>query len=348
MYAVTVTDADGCTVSGSAAINAFPAPTLSAFANPAFCGNPNGSANLTIASTSPVTSIAWSTGSTLEDLDGIASGMYTVTVTDANSCSTELMVAIVDTASALTQLNVDAMSASCGEDNGTLQVDADGAVPLQYAWSTGNSTTSMFDLAPGDYVLSITDVHGCLFVDTFNVGEIVATATADITGPTATVVDSVNAYSVASQMGTVVWDVGNGLMSGQGTNVISVVWTTVGTQTVTVMVTDTGGCVAYDTVSVVINEVNGVERSPLVGAPWMLFPNPASEFVTLRIDANAAASYVMEIFGVDGRLVVAKEMVSGSGHVEHSIMLEQFRPGVYYLKLTNGRSSECKPFTIVR
>ncbi|HZF99945.1 MAG TPA: T9SS type A sorting domain-containing protein, partial [Chitinophagales bacterium] len=347
-YAVTVTDADGCTTSNSAAIQAYPSPTLSASANPAFCGNPNGSANLSIASSSPVTSIVWSIGLTLEDLDGVVSGTYMVTVTDINSCTAELTVTIADTASALTQLNVETTSASCGENNGTIEVDAVGADPLQYLWSTGTSTTSITNLPPGNYELSITDVHGCLFVDTISVDEIVATAAADISGPATTPVDSINAYSIASQPGTVVWDVGSGLMSGQGTNAISVVWTTVGTQTITVMVTDVGGCVAYDTLTVMVNNVNGVEQSKFINAHWVLFPNPANESVNLRIDGISAASYVLEIFAADGRLVAKKKLDFGTGLVEHTIRLEHFIPGAYYLKLTDGRSSEGKPFTILR
>ncbi len=87
IYTVTVTDANGCTDSLSAAINESGAPTLSVDSIlPQSCGNNDGEIHLTTnGATSP--SYAWSNGTTSEDANSLAAGQYSVRMIDG-SCTT--------------------------------------------------------------------------------------------------------------------------------------------------------------------------------------------------------------------------------------------------------------------
>src|SRR6185295_8172319 len=87
-YSVTVTDANGCTVTASVVISEPPLLTASASATPALCnGGNDGSASVNANSGTPGYTYAWSSGGTGTNEGSLGTGTYTVTVTDANGCT---------------------------------------------------------------------------------------------------------------------------------------------------------------------------------------------------------------------------------------------------------------------
>ncbi len=87
-YAVTVTDANNCTITDSD--NVSEASTLlsvSAVASDATCnGDTDGSVDLTVTGGEANFSYSWSNSETTEDIVSLGAATYTVTVTDANGC----------------------------------------------------------------------------------------------------------------------------------------------------------------------------------------------------------------------------------------------------------------------
>ncbi len=96
-YSVTATDANGCVASVSALTVTEPtalnvgvtATDASAF------GSTDGAVNVEVGGGTGAYSYTWSNGATTEDLNGVAAGTYTVTVTDGNGC-TDTASGIVD------------------------------------------------------------------------------------------------------------------------------------------------------------------------------------------------------------------------------------------------------------
>jgi hypothetical protein len=87
-YALTVIDQKGCTTVVTTAVQQPAAVTVTALITPAGSGN-NSSIILTVNGGVAPYLFAWSNGATTQNLSGPAPGAYSVTVTDANNCSTQ-------------------------------------------------------------------------------------------------------------------------------------------------------------------------------------------------------------------------------------------------------------------
>ncbi len=99
-YTVTVTDANGCTKTHfGTTITEPPALVIdcdSATTNSA-CGVPTVLIDLTVSGGVAPYTYVWSNGNTTQDISNLVVGTYTVTVTDANSCTKTTSATVNDT-----------------------------------------------------------------------------------------------------------------------------------------------------------------------------------------------------------------------------------------------------------
>ncbi|HEX2899879.1 MAG TPA: PKD domain-containing protein, partial [Bacteroidia bacterium] len=174
-HSVTVTDANGCTITGSVAVTS-PAPiTLTLSSTPTSCNLDNGTATVAASGGALPYTYNWSPGGqNTPTAINLASGGYSVTVTDAAGCSSTGSVTV--SGSNGVQANTVGTPSFCeGEGGDTLLVvGSGGALPYYYNWWCQSTMgpcglDSTFDDDPlanpnvsGWYYVQITDGNGCL------------------------------------------------------------------------------------------------------------------------------------------------------------------------------------------
>jgi uncharacterized repeat protein (TIGR01451 family) len=171
-YSVTVTDAQGCTVSDTYTIQNI-AP-VSAFANPtmASCGANNGAIDLTVTGGSGTYYIDWYNGQwaymgSTEDLNNLAPGVYQAYISDAvHGCFTQVSVTIGSNGGTI---NTTVTDASCNQANGSATVSYTGFNNPSIQWSNGATTATATGLAQGWYAVTVSDSL-CSQTDSIYVG----------------------------------------------------------------------------------------------------------------------------------------------------------------------------------
>ncbi len=162
-YTVTATDpASGCTASQSVTLTQPSGMTVTAATtNPSCAGRNNGAIDISVSGGLSPYSYAWNTGATTQDLTNITAGTYTVTVTDANGC-TRTSTSTISNSYAVT-LSTTPVNINCfGQSTGSINaVPSGGVSPYSYAWSNGNTNSSISNLTAGTYTVTVTDVNGC-------------------------------------------------------------------------------------------------------------------------------------------------------------------------------------------
>lgn len=141
------------------------------------CTSPNGSINLTVTGGTGPFSFQWAPGGqTTEDITGLAAGTYSVSVTDqSNGCVVDSTFML--SAPAVPAINsVSFTSELCaGQNNGSIDAInvSGGTAPYSFGFAPLSNPLSVTpvvsfpvtNLAPGLYIVGVTDQSGCL--DTF-------------------------------------------------------------------------------------------------------------------------------------------------------------------------------------
>jgi len=163
IYTVTATDANGCEVLDTVIVPNHTGGLSISNANivGALCIQTDGSIDITVGGGTPGYTFNWSNGETTEDVSGLASGSYSVTVTDATSCSDVQFYTVPSISSgvAATSTSTDEL---CGNAAGTINVTVTGGTTgYTYNWSNGTTTEDLNNLSAGIYDLTVTDASGC-------------------------------------------------------------------------------------------------------------------------------------------------------------------------------------------
>ena len=247
-YTVTVTDANSCTTTVSGSITAPTALVLSTGSTNATCGSSNGTAIVGVSGGTTSYSYLWNdfASQTTATATGLASGMYNVTVTDANSCTAidNIFVNNDVPISSMTAASDATCSTSC---DGTATVSPSGGLtPYAYIWDNGESTATATGLCAGLHTVTVTDANNCISTSDTTINVPVALTTSIIGTDVScffgsngladlTVSGGITPYSYSWSNGVTAQDISN---VSNGTYIVTV--------------TDTNNCAISDTV--IINQ----------------------------------------------------------------------------------------------
>ncbi len=163
-YTVTATDANNCAIIASTTVLLEPPPFIQTIAvQNSVCSNGNGSIQIEAQGTPPFT-YAWTNQvSTGPIATNLPVGNYSVSVTQANGCTSVQSYAITLVPGATLQV-LNAVNDRCGQGIGSIRIRATGGVaPYTYSWShnTALNSDQATGLTAGAYTVSVTDANGC-------------------------------------------------------------------------------------------------------------------------------------------------------------------------------------------
>ncbi|ULQ58047.1 SprB repeat-containing protein [Flavihumibacter rivuli] len=184
VYTVTVTDANNCTTTAVVTIGQ-PTEGLSASGVPTDVkcfGESTGSIALSVSGGTPGYTFVWKnaaneTVSTVEDLANLPAGVYTVTVTDANNCTTTAVVTIGQPTEGLSASGVPTDVKCFGESTGSIALSVSGGTPgYTFVWkNAANETVSTVEdpanLPAGVYTVTVTDANNCTTTAVVTIGQ---------------------------------------------------------------------------------------------------------------------------------------------------------------------------------
>lgn len=182
-YTIVVTDSNECVYTEDIEILCPPPFEISSVITPNPCGDPNaglGAIDVTVSGGDPDYDYSW-TGpdgftAITEDITGLNSGSYELTVTDSQGCTFTFPIIPV-TSSDDIDVNGTVTNVSCNEEcDGAIDIEISGGTPpFNITWTGPDGFTSDQEdinlLCGGTYGLFITDFAGCEFASSFEVIE---------------------------------------------------------------------------------------------------------------------------------------------------------------------------------
>jgi gliding motility-associated-like protein len=249
----------------------------------------------------------WSNGDNTQKISNLTQGEYTVTVSDGNECTIVGSVFITEPADVSVAL-IDVVDLLCaGLPEGEIRVEGMGGVKPYMFSATGDNyvmSDTLTGLLAGDYFVKIKDAEGC--IDSVAATIIQPPPLEVIASPEDTTLNlgfELQINTLTSPFGRPVeflWTPPIGLSCIDCAEP-TIIGTT--SQIYVVQVTDSTGCIAYDSVRVNVEVIRPL-YAPNVFAPANPFPN---DHFTLFGGPAAANINLMRIYDRWGELVFEKE-----------------------------------------
>lgn len=171
IYSFVVTDARGCSRNGSATVqDRGPVVSISTFTGITCFGANNGTATAVMSGGQAPFTYSWNTvpAQNTAVATGMKKGLYTVTATDSNGCTSNTQVTILEPDS----ITITGFSSpSTSGNNGSAGVSVSGGtMPYTYLWNTTppSNSNSIFNQPQGVFTCTVTDAKGCVKTMVFN------------------------------------------------------------------------------------------------------------------------------------------------------------------------------------
>ena len=165
VFVVTITDNGGvipCTYIEAVQIDEPSAVVANVDGTTTSCNANDGTIQLSAYGGTPGYSFVWSNGATDEDLTGLASGTYDVTITDSNGC--EGVASATVQGSNPINVSIDTIFHEYQDVGGSIEITVTGGsgAGFAYAWSHGATSANVDSLVAGTYSVTVLDLGtGC-------------------------------------------------------------------------------------------------------------------------------------------------------------------------------------------
>ena len=195
-YSVTVTAASGCNAitTTNVTVNALPVVTINnsspvcSATNVNLSCTPNG---MSYNWSGPNSFSTTSQNPTITGATSINAGVYSLTVTDGNTCTSSTTTNV--TVNSNPSVSITATNVSCyglSDGAGTTTVTG-GTSPFNYSWSNSTNSQNLTGVSAGNYLLTVSDVNSCS-----------TTGSVSITGPAAALSATITPTAVKCNAGT--------------------------------------------------------------------------------------------------------------------------------------------------
>ncbi|MEM6261292.1 MAG: T9SS type A sorting domain-containing protein [Bacteroidota bacterium] len=336
-YSVRISDANGCFLDTSLVLSNLNAPSISqAVPTDVTCnGSGDGSINVTATGGTGTLTYNWSNGSTGSNLTGLGPGTYVVTVTDASGCVTQGTYTINEPAPLAIGGIVPTDTRCFGDSSGLVEVvnPAGGTPPYAYQWSNGVTTTVPTQNVPaGVYAAIVRDANGC----TFTTSQVVVNQPQPVVYNISTIDDD------GTGIGTITV-----VINGGGSGPFTFNWSTGATNsgvtsfitglsqgTYVFTITDSDNCTTTD--SVIINGPVSISPQEAGLSEVFMFPNPATNAVTLRIAMPEFMQVNLQLLDTHGRTLVTRQL-EGNRSIETTLDVGSLSAGVYVMQIQTSQ-----------
>ena len=171
-YTATVTAANDCEQIVSASITEPSLLTSTIVVSYASCTAPNSGIAEALANGGTTGySYLWSNGASTATIDNLPAGDYSVSITDANGCTTTSTASLFDSGEVM--LDVTSSNVSCnGANDASINLTASGGLGnYTYEWNTGETTPNLSNLTAGTYSVTVSDEGDCSTTMNINITE---------------------------------------------------------------------------------------------------------------------------------------------------------------------------------
>jgi|688.fasta_scaffold07089_9 hypothetical protein len=211
-------------------------------------------------------------------------------------------------------------------------------------WTTTDVADTIYIADAGTYGVTHTDVHGCSSFSQVTVQQYPEPQIPAISGEPNAVYNNTYSYAVASLLDyTYNWTVTGGtIVSGQGTNVIEVVWDQfiTGVGEIQMTWTNSYGCESTQFYAVSVD----VSVQEIFASNLKIYPNPTRDLVNIQWDFMNENTY-LTVFDNTGKLITTQKLNNQTLHI---LDLSGYENGVYQLRLSNENAVIVKAIAVTR
>ena len=211
-------------------------------------------------------------------------------------------------------------------------------------WTTSDPSDTIYIIDAGTYGVTYTDNNGCSSFSEVVVQQYPEPQIPAISGEPNAVYNNTYSYAVASLPDyTYNWIVTGGtIVSGQGTNVIEVVWDQfiTGVGEIQMTWTNSYGCESTQFYAVSVD----VSVQEIFASNLKIYPNPTRDLVNIQWDFMNENTF-LTVFDNTGKLLSTQKLNNQTLHI---LDLSGYENGVYQLRLINENAVIVKAIAVTR